>query len=107
MAHSQVLFSNLQNRNGLNSSFPMILPTTTEIKRISKTALSRYLVLLLISTALFFSSSAQTDSLVIENQSILRKIVFRRDSTGVYSTSFLTKQTGQNYINPGTEEFGL
>ncbi|MFL5738781.1 MAG: alpha-galactosidase [Flavisolibacter sp.] len=54
-----------------------------------------------------FSCPAQKDSLVIENQSISRKIYFRKDSAGIYSTSFLNKKTGQNYINPGTEEFAI
>lgn len=50
---------------------------------------------------------AQKDSLTIENTAISRKFYFFKDSVGFYSESFINKRTGENYVNPATEEFNV
>ena len=50
---------------------------------------------------------AMQDSLVIGNNAIARQFRFTKDSAGFFTTGFLHKATGQNYANPGTEEFRL
>lgn len=48
---------------------------------------------------------AQKDSLTIENATIARSFLFAKDSAGFVTTAFINKASGQNYANPGTEEF--
>ena len=50
---------------------------------------------------------AMQDSLIIGNNAIARQFRFTKDSAGFYTSGFLHKATGQNYANPGTEEFRI
>lgn len=64
----------------------------------------------LILLLLFFyaiPAFSQQDSIVIENSTVARKFYFRRDSAGLYTAAFINKVSGQNYANPGTEEFNI
>lgn len=62
------------------------------------------LILLSLVPSLGF---AQSDSVTIENNTVARKFYFSRDTAGFYTTAFINKAAGQNYVNPATEEFSI
>lgn len=54
-----------------------------------------------------FSAYAQIDSFTIENNTVARIFYFSKSAPGFYTKSFINKASGQNYVNPATEEFDI
>jgi alpha-galactosidase len=51
--------------------------------------------------------SAQEDSLTLENSAVARTFYFSKQGNGFYTKSLVNKRSGQNYVNPATEEFSI
>jgi alpha-galactosidase len=50
---------------------------------------------------------SQADSVTIENNAVARMFYFSKGAPGFYTQSFTNKASGQNYVNPATEEFSI
>jgi alpha-galactosidase len=65
------------------------------------------LFLFAVCHIVYLTATAQIDSIILENKKISRTFFFGKDSGNFYSASFINKATGDNYINPGSEEFSV
>ena len=63
--------------------------------------------LFLLLSLVAVTAHSQADSITLQNNSIARTFYFSKTAAGFYSTAFINKTTGQNYINPATEEFSI
>jgi len=50
---------------------------------------------------------SQTDSITLGNNAVARQFVFSKDTAGFVTKAFINKSSGQNYVNPATEEFSI
>ncbi len=54
-----------------------------------------------------FLTYSQVDSITIENNVVARKFYYSKGAPGFYTKSFINKASGQNYVNPATDEFNI
>lgn len=52
-------------------------------------------------------AQAQADSVTLENNTVARMFLFSKNADGFVTKTFTNKASGQNYINPATEEFSI
>src|ERR1700722_19657262 len=64
---------------------------------------SLFLFLSLISLVTW----SQPDSVTVENNAVARQFYFSKDSAGFFTKAFTNKSSGNNYVNPATEEFSI
>jgi alpha-galactosidase len=63
--------------------------------------------LFLLLSLIALIAHCQTDSITLQNNTVARAFHFSKAAAGFYSTAFINKTTGQNYVNPATEEFSV